>query len=221
MTGQRIDLRAVRKSQLCRCVVTTPDGSARLALPTCLCCRGSGLRDSDREKTMLRNANRRIPTWEEFYAFDGAHCKQIYASLDADWRCPACRRNKYELLRWTMLFPNSPHRYEGWAAGFHKHHDHRADPVFVAGVAHPSGFAQRFPATILCEQCNSADAAAKRKLKLPKQFSFSPAEIALFVIATPHGWHLLDYDIAAAIYVAVLTPTPATNSGFWPSFPGK
>ncbi|MGZ8318826.1 MAG: hypothetical protein ACXWVD_06960, partial [Telluria sp.] len=62
----------------------------------------------------------------------------------------------------------------------------------------------RFVDTLLCEQCNSADASAKRKLKLPEDFSFSPGEIAMFVRATPNGWHLLDYDIASQIYAEIV-----------------
>jgi len=178
---------------MCVCVGLTPDGVTRLALSTCFACQGSGVRNIDREKVMKRNSNRRIPTAQKYFTFDGAHCKQIYAGLPADWQCPACRRNKYQIMRWTLLYPNSPAPYEGWAAGYHKYHDHGAE----------SGVAPRFEQAILCEQCNSADASAKRKLNLPKQFSFSPKEIAQFVAATPHGWHLLDYDRASQIYAAV------------------
>jgi hypothetical protein len=118
---------------------------------------------------------------------------------------PGVPTQQDQILRWTLLFPNSPTPYEGWAGGYHEHHDHGAE----------SGFAPRFERTILCEQCNSADASAKRKLNLPKQFSFSPAEIAQFVTATPHGWHLLDYDRAAEIYAAAqVTPRVV----LWPPF---
>ena len=58
----------------------------------------------------------------------------------------------------------------------------------------------RFPMTTICDQCNSSDGAAKRKLKLPKAFSFSPQEIGRFVKATPHGKHEIDYDVAKEIY---------------------
>src|SRR3546814_10453770 len=57
-------------------------------------------------------------------------------------------------------------------AGLHEHHDHARSWDGI-GVA-------RFQPTVLCDQCNSADGAAKRRLKLPNNFSFSPAEIARF-----------------------------------------
>lgn len=195
---------AVTRSQLCRCVITSKDGSSQYAQPSCLCCRGTGMRDKDREKTIDRNQDRRIPTLEECLDFTGAHCKVKYTSLRVDWRCPACNRTKYELLRWTMLFPNTPGRRMGWAVGLHTHHDHRDDQYRYSSKVRPPGFCTRFADTLLCEQCNSADASAKKKLKLPEYFSFSPAEIAMFVTATPNGWHLLDYDIASRIYAQIV-----------------
>lgn len=114
------------------------------------------------------NLKRSIPTLEETQGFTGAHCGRLYASLTLDWRCPGCNRIKYELLRWTMLFPNTPHKFLGWAGGMHRHHDHGAD----AGTAQ-----ERFPETPMCEQCNNADTSAKRELALPATFSFAPAKI--------------------------------------------
>lgn len=207
------DLLALPKKQICRCVVETSDGSHRLALPTCPICLGTGRLDRDREKVIAKNAACRIPTSEEYFAFDGAHCRQIYQRLDHSWRCPACNRTKYELLRWTMLYPRSPRQHEGWAVGLHNHHDHRADPVWIEGKPHSSGWLPRFPLTVICEQCNSADATAKRKLKLPATFSFSPAEIGSFVFATPHGWHLLNYRQAEVIYESVSRVPPPPQ---WP-----
>ncbi|EGF93800.1 conserved hpyothetical protein [Asticcacaulis biprosthecium C19] len=58
----------------------------------------------------------------------------------------------------------------------------------------------RFKPVVICEQCNSADATAKRKLGLRKDFSFSPLEMRQFVRATPHGFHHIDYDLALRIY---------------------
>ncbi|OZY85151.1 hypothetical protein CBP51_14265 [Cellvibrio mixtus] len=61
----------------------------------------------------------------------------------------------------------------------------------------------RFPDAVICLQCNSADGAVKRKLKLHKEFSFSPEELSLFIKATPHGKHEIDYEIARAIYTGL------------------
>lgn len=185
----------------CDCIHHLETGP--MAMTTCMRCLGTGQTDPRRDKTMKKNRERRMPTQDEIQAFTGAHCKLLYASIGPDWRCPGCHRTKYQAMRWTMLFRNSPNRYEGWACGLHKHHDHGPRPG-------------RFPETLICEQCNSADGAAKRGLKLPRDFSFSPQEINRFVIATPHGWHLINYIAAAHLYAALGRPVPPPPVPFWP-----
>ncbi len=137
----------------------------------------------------------KVPSLEDFAAYKGAHCHQLWARVGPDWICPSCRRSKFEILRWTMRFPRTANRFEDWMAGLHEHHDHARSWTGV-GTA-------RFLPIILCDQCNAADGAAKRRLKLPENFSFSPSEIGRFVTATPHGKHAIDYDIAARIYSAL------------------
>ncbi|PKV11380.1 hypothetical protein CVO74_20175 [Xanthomonas prunicola] len=65
---------------------------------------------------------------------------------------------------------------------------------------------------MICDQCNSADGAAKRRHKLPANFSFSPTEIGSFVTAVPHGAHTINYETALAIYQWL-----ASNNSFNPS----
>jgi hypothetical protein len=84
----------------------------------------------------------------------------------------------------------------GWVAALHKHHDHSSGYFGQT----PS----RFPQTIVCDQCNVADGVAKRRLGLPKNFSFSPKEIRFFVTATPHGKHQISYEKARLIYYSNL-----------------
>ena len=171
-------------------------------MSTCVRCFGTGLTDPRRDITLRRNRERRIPTQQDYLGYDGAHCKRLYASSGPDWQCPGCHRTKYQIMRWTKRFPNRPTWFMGWVVGLHGHHDHGQGPA-------------RFPRTLVCEQCNSADAAAKRELKLPTDFSFSPTEIRCFVISFPHGWHLINYAAARRIYQEVnrLPPPPPA---FWP-----
>jgi hypothetical protein len=91
-----------------------------------------------------------------------------------------------------MRFPRSPKRFESWMAGLHEHHDH--------AQSHDGMSVARFSPVILCDQCNAADGAAKRQLSLPPDFSFTPQEIAQFVMAQPHLPHTLDLSIAQSIY---------------------
>lgn len=167
-----------------------------------------GTFDWSQAKTRKRNASRRIPSWPDFLAFDGQHCRQIYLSLPADWECPGCRRSKFQILRWTTRFPNLPNAFEGWVGGYHRHHDHGAERYSFGEVARPP----RFREAVVCEQCNAADAQAKRRLVLPKDFSYAPLEICRFVEATAHGWHVLNFVVAAEIYQAVTGYTPVV----WP-----
>lgn len=140
----------------------------------------------------------KVPTLDEYTAYKGAHCHRLWSELSDVWRCPACSRTKYEIMRWTTRYAkhNDGGRssYSGWMAGLHKHHDHSQ-----GYISKNNG---RFPETVICDQCNSADGAAKRKLSLPKDFSFSPEEIGHFVEATPHGKHKIDYEVANLIYTA-------------------
>jgi hypothetical protein len=143
---------------------------------------------------------KRIPTLEDYKNYDGAHCAQLWNSLGDTWHCPACGRSKFEIMRWTKrrwkAYVGKCDPYDDWMAGFHKHHDHSVPLIYPR----PDG---RFPTLIICDQCNSADGVAKRKLGLPEDFSFSPEEIRQFVTSEPHGKHKINFDIARKIYLAL------------------
>lgn len=97
-------------------------------------------------------------------------------------------------------YPNRPDRHEGWAGGLHAHHDHGEH--LCADTFRP-GEPRRimtFARTIICEQCNSTDGTIKRRLKLPKYFTFAPLEIRRFVIPTPHSKHIIWYETAEEIF---------------------
>ena len=56
--------------------------------------------------------------------------------------------------------------------------------------------------------CNLADGLAKRKLKLPKDFSFSPDEIKQFINPKPHTKsHEIDYEKAKKVYERIVLMT--------------
>jgi hypothetical protein len=123
----------------------------------------------------------RPPTAAEIACFDGMHCASLYASCVATgWRCPSCNRTAPELIRWSEIRgPSWRARYAdkwgmGWTISITRHHCH-------------SEIEARFSQALICGDCNSADGAAKRKLKLPGNFSFSPRELARFVRCVPHS----------------------------------
>ena len=139
----------------------------------------------------------KTPTYEDYLNHDGLHYHQLWNSIGNEWVCPGCGRSKFQLMRWTRRFPNKPNSFMGWVAALHKHHDHSID-FFKSGHT-------RFPETLICGQCNSADGTVKRKLKLPINFSFSPQEMRTFILATPHGKHEINYDVALAIFNSLST----------------
>jgi hypothetical protein len=146
---------------------------------------------------------RRIPTLEDYCQHDGLHYRNLWKETSESWACPACKRTRFQIMRWAKRFPNSPNSFYGWIAPLHRHHDHSV-PMF--GIRKP-----RFPETVLCDQCNSADGAAKRRLGLPENFSFSPEEIGKFVTASPHERHKLDLAMARSIHTGLspgLLPAP-------------
>jgi hypothetical protein len=74
----------------------------------------------------------------------------------------------------------------------------------VSIVEHHCHAYRRFDRATICGDCNSADGAVKRKLKLPESWSFSPAEIKRFVKMKIHsGETLIDYEEARRIYEAL------------------
>jgi predicted Fe-S protein YdhL (DUF1289 family) len=136
--------------------------------------------------------SRRIPSTDEYRSYDGAHCFNLWKSLDESWRCPGCDRSKFEIMRWTKRTPHGREPFWGWMAGLHKHHDHAQGYVDIG-----SG---RFDAVVMCDQCNSADGLAKRRLGLPWEFSFAPSEIRQFVTSEAHNRHKVDIVRARLIY---------------------
>lgn len=150
----------------------------------------------------------RVPTFDEFARYAGAHTRVLWQGVGEQWVCPGCLRNKFQILRWTMRFPGKSSQFMDWMAPLHKHHDHS---VPLGGTLIP-----RFPTTVVCDQCNAADGRAKRKLSLPRNFSFSPAEIRAFITAAPHAPHKVDYDTARGLYEAARLTANRNLPGFVP-----
>lgn len=135
----------------------------------------------------------RLPTPSELAAFDGMHCSRLYKkAMSENWRCPSCNRTAPELVRWTKISGPS------WAARYGDCHGMGFTVTMSNHHCHGIG---RFEQTLICGDCNSADGAAKRKLGLPSEWSFSPQEIGLFVAVAPYsGATIIDYEIALRIY---------------------
>jgi hypothetical protein len=44
-----------------------------------------------------------IPTIEDFARYTGGHTHRKWQEVGLDWRCPSCKRTKFEQLTWTQL----------------------------------------------------------------------------------------------------------------------
>ncbi len=133
---------------------------------------------------------RRRPTEFDFASYDGAHTPLLWKAVGENWQCPACKRNKFEILRWTKRrHPKTGLIYWGWIAPLHTHHDHSGK--------------NRFPPTIICDQCNVVDGVVKKRLGLPGDFSFAPRELVEFIVPAPHSKHEIDYQKAANLAIGL------------------
>jgi len=137
----------------------------------------------------------------------GLDLNQNWALVERGWCCPGCGRSKNEIFRLSsrgILL-----------AKVEEHHDHLRDYVgrrsrelfgerWIA-EARPGagliadtleGLVSSFSPEFVCSECNTADGKAKFVLKgeIPPYFSFSPAEISKFVIASPNTDHGIDAD---------------------------
>lgn len=138
----------------------------------------------------------RVPNENELAAFTGMHCRNLYLeAVQTQWQCPSCQRSAQELVRWTEI------RGPSWRA---RYADEYGMGFTVTLTGHHCHGAGRFPETLICGDCNSADGTAKRKLGLPATWSFTPAEIGAFISVSPHsGATKIDYAIAQQLYEAL------------------
>lgn len=140
---------------------------------------------------------------------------ELWAMTPQAWECPGCGRKKAEIVRLN--------RHGELMCILMEHHDHMVDALEEYFVLHSTSgaevvadalcgtFARRsadmvsaYDRTLMCQDCNSADPAAKKLVGAPKYLSFSPAEIRRFVIARPNEDHRIDEDAARAVYDEIL-----------------
>lgn len=139
-----------------------------------------------------------------------------WASTPMSWICPCCQRDKPSLARLTQSGV--------LLCQLDYHHDHlndRAKAIFRADNPWPENLdargqlvrtidgcrslIERFSTTLLCNDCNAAEGAAKLALKdeIDADFSFSPKEIASFIRARPNQPHEIDTERARQIWLEV------------------
>lgn len=150
---------------------------------------------------------------KEFDA-EGAHLNKWWVMTPTDWSCPSCNRKKSEIVRIN--------KNNYLTCQLHEHHDHMVDVVkklfeqysivrnHIIADEHSERFAIKaafslsaYDNTIVCFDCNKADADAKKIVKAHLSFSFSPREISEFVKATPNTEHTIDEALAMQVWERV------------------
>jgi rubredoxin len=125
------------------------------------------------------------------------------------WKCPCCDRGKFEISRvgskgqiLAKLVEHHDHMSDALKAAFRK--------VFVtSGTDKPTStggvFVERiapafssYPPILVCEDCNNADAAAKKVVSKTGRkiawHSFSIGQIRQFITVREHAPHIIDED---------------------------
>lgn len=120
------------------------------------------------------------------------------------WQCPCCFRSKENIVR---LDKNG-----ALLCQLVRHHDHFSDMAYAkiprlaidrGAVVVAQSFA-RFQEVLVCQDCNTADAAAKAVVGAPGPFSFAPHEIAGFIIVADNAPHKVDREAAVRIYASAV-----------------
>jgi hypothetical protein len=126
-----------------------------------------------------------------------------FFEVDPEWRCPCCFRSKCEIARLDKngkLF-----------CAIHEHHDHFWDAQGVRIPRDGIYFAERqvigdsfdrFPPTLICNDCNVAEPLAKNAAGTPNYFTFAPHEIASFIIVKNNLPHEVDKEMASKLYAS-------------------
>jgi rubredoxin len=141
----------------------------------------------------------------------GVDMDTLWAYTSPFWKCPACQRPKSEIAR--------PNKNGDLMCRLVEHHDHMKDLLVrkfqsisasmqrVLADEAAEEFAKRsapmvsaYDNTVICNDCNNADAAAKKLVGAHSSFSFSPLEILDFVITAPNAEHRIDQDVATRIW---------------------
>ena len=142
---------------------------------------------------------------------DGAHLNRWWVMTPVTWQCPCCKRTKGEIVRLN--------KKNYLTCQLHEHHDHMKDVVkelfenfsveqnIVVADELSEKFAVKtafslsaYDNTVVCFDCNKADADAKKIVKAHKYFSFSPNQISKFLIVTPNEEHKIDLNQAQDVW---------------------
>lgn len=128
-----------------------------------------------------------------------------------DWICPCCGRSKFQISRvgrkqqiLAKLVIHHDHMGEALQAAFHAAFVKAGTDVEqINGYRLVERMGSAFAAyeeILVCEDCNNADAEAKKLLTAPPYFSFSIGQIRCFIQRADHQPHRVDPAAAKTIW---------------------
>ncbi|WP_404973095.1 hypothetical protein [Vibrio campbellii] len=142
---------------------------------------------------------------------DGAHLNRWWVMTPVSWQCPCCKRSKGEIVRLN--------KNNYLTCQLHEHHDHMKDVVkelfesfsvkqnIIVADELSEKFAIKtafslsaYDNTVVCFDCNKADADAKKIVNAHKSFSFSPKQIGEFLVVTANKEHQIDVHKAQGMW---------------------
>ncbi|WP_197734987.1 hypothetical protein [Photobacterium damselae] len=142
---------------------------------------------------------------------DGAHLNRWWVMTPVTWKCPCCCRTKDQIVRLN--------KNNFLTCQLHEHHDHMKDVVkelfesfsTKQNVVVADELSEKFAIktafslsaydnTVVCFDCNKADAVAKKIVQAHRYFSFSPKQISEFLTVTPNEEHKVDQQKAMQVW---------------------
>lgn len=145
---------------------------------------------------------------------DGAHLNKWWVMTPVEWICPCCNRKKSEIVRLNsrnfltcQLHAHHDHMKEVVKSLFEEYSTKRniivADSLSEKFAIKTSFSLSAYDNTIICFDCNKADADAKRLINCHKFFSFSPKEISEFINTFPNREHEINVESVRKVWARV------------------
>jgi len=167
--------------------------------------KGRDLEGIDSEYTLSTQA------LVQAFEADGAHLNRWWVMTPVTWQCPCCKRTKGQIVRLN--------KNNYLTCQLHEHHDHMKDVVkglfenfsIKQNIIVADELSEKFAIktsfslsaydnTVLCFDCNKADADAKKIVNAHKYFSFSPKQISEFLVVTPNEEHKINMSQAQHVW---------------------
>lgn len=141
------------------------------------------------------------------------HINKWWVRTDPSWVCSVCKRKKSQIVKIN--------KHGDLSGQLHEHHDHMAEFLKIEfdkisskrEIRIADNDAERFISrisfglaayenTLVCSDCNKADSDAKKIVKADKYFSFSPKDIATFIIVKDNSEHIINEEKALECYLS-------------------